>query len=272
MDISFLQWLASGGESSFELAYVDPLLSSLGTGKWDFLNGISSSSSQRAVIALLKQMSQIAGGSHENEFGARLRTDRALQRKFAQVVEGYQYRWPDRYYSHASRLAQDRRLLADRLGTDSLVIVDSMLGVTIRAPQAIVRRFRSIDTKRYRSGRSVELMLVDCPAPLVRPDDPVVGLVVDPQTLYHWTHDFADILRLGWYPTARIVGLYGTSLTGDGLLDVIAILVLPMAPLSQLLGPKPGENLESSRGWLETVQKRTLNRRSLDSGKHIMTA
>lgn len=201
---------------------------------------------QSGESALIKALLTILGGTNldaaryldEKGIGTRVKTERPLQNRLSEAVNEHWSNLSRRYPSTAEFLRQLPALsrIADQSLDKSLVIVDAMLVTKNRAPAPI--RATSIFTDTvFDAGRRVECALTDHAPDLLLLQDPIVGVIVDPESYYAWNEEFTRLISLdiGWYPLVRIIGSYVTSSAGQPLINALALLVRPF--------PTPGDFL-----------------------------
>jgi hypothetical protein len=180
-------------------------------------------------------------------FGTRLNGDRGLQRRVAQIINQYQFELENqtviqvqRYYPAVASLQEAKLSLeeiADKPNGDSLVIVDAMIVGRTVAPLERQSMFETHTRYQGNCIRTIEYMLADSPGYLLTLKDPVIGLMVDRQSVSHCTEAFNAILAAGWYPYTRVAGLYATVPGGHSFVNVIAILVRSYPSLEEILVP-----------------------------------
>jgi hypothetical protein len=186
-------------------------------------------------------------------FGARIRGNRDLQRRLAQIINQLKAELEkqpqakgevQRYYPKVEYLQSGRSSLekiADRPDSNSIIIADAMV---IKEDAAPVEIRSLVETPaRYLGNciRNIEFVLADKPGPMIKLYHPVIGLMVDWQAASDWTEALDAILKAGWYPYARVVGRYATLPGKLPYVDVIAIMLCPLPSLDEMIGPPSGK-------------------------------
>lgn len=259
-------------EREYDLIYLDPLVCSFALYKTEFSLWTQPRPEKRAIESFLGRLVKTLGIKPEDAsppsfletkgFGTKFKSNRALQRRVARVINQHLNEVATRHYHSIVSLQRQKAPLeniADRPQGESLIIVDAMLSTRAGAPEAIQQVVQAPGQYLDNSMRSIECMLTDDPSPVLTLCDPVIGLMVDEIAFYNWTEAFNIILSAGWYSFARTVGLYSTIPGGPPYINAIAILMRPYPSLNEVLTHRQGKPQRCCLpGMLEHVLEKSL--------------
>ncbi len=259
----------------YDLVYLDPLvchqsLRQSGSSRWAFSRTQAHSaedllSQLRGILGIASEDASPSSFLEDTGVGTMLKRDRPVQRFIATIINRHLSTMSaiDGRYCNGIRTLHEQRSsldsVADRLHSDSLILVDAMLAMGTGVPADIRKAAQAAVQYEGDPRRSMECMLTDIPAPLLTLCDPSIGMMVDRHSFYNYSEPLNTVISAGWYPFTRTLGLYATSPGKPAFINVIAILIRRFPSLDELLVSLPGEPKRCSLpGMLEHVRIKWL--------------